>query len=111
MTIAMDVSIASAFLRRPSAAAFRLDQAALQHKEQKSSLICAKTGWIFSPLISDTYGAIRYDGPQFLSKLISCTAKLDPLADKARLETYVWRAVSTDAMALAAHQLAAQLPN
>ena len=81
-----------------------MDQAAHQ-KEQKSKLICKAAGWNFQPFVADTYGAMRQDARDFISRLIrKCSHKFAPM-DAAEAGRAIWSTVSTAIISRAVQQL------
>ena len=81
-----------------------MDQAAMA-KERKSKEACRAAGWDFQPFVADTYGALRYDARNLISRLISRHhARFFPLSE-AEAGSAVWSAISAAAVSRAAFQL------
>ena len=81
-----------------------MDQAAHQ-KEQKGKRLCEAAGLAFQPFVADTYGAMRQNAREFISRFIrKYSHKFAPL-DEAEAGRAIWCTISTAIISRAAKQL------
>ena len=96
---------ASALNRLPSSSSTTLMDQAAQAKNRKSLALCNAIGWNFQPFVADSFGALKSDARNMVSRLINRHhERFSPLTQEEAGRA-IWSTITSAIMARVAMQL------